>query len=368
MSLPETDLKETTPSSLVYVRQIEDLWNEGRGNFFDEIVGSKGGVWADCKAHIQVYFKTVHLDRNGEPVLRSYRRIDGHRVVVRLSELSVRDIERYGSAVIAHAGTVAVETKDNHSQDPNFQSVNVISPLQFIFNYDHISDIHRVSGRIYCTTERSFVFAEKKFGENPKYTEKSLDEVQFNVGFENLRIFKNDYMQIFKICDEDVANLKNIISARWISQSLIVLNKVAFKYRRHHSDGNKNYKSKEAIKKDLKSRWSITNNQKLDSAFDIVSGAWTFHRKGIFGKPEDGKLTLLEAVNRLAEIDFDAKENGRCRKEYTDGRPDEKSEMIFENRANGSLEFKDWIRSELGIYNKRNWEALYKHISEFIRK
>ena len=368
MNSPEQDRADISQESLTYVKPLKDLWVDHRGNFFDAVVGSKDGVWVDCPNFHEIYLKTLHLDRHGEIIRRSYRRINASRLVIRLDESSVRDIEYYGFSNINHALELSEVTAGKVSIEIETQSIRTISLPIDIFNEDPEQLSRQLFGRRSASKESAFVFSDRKVGEQSEYIKNSFEEVYFKIKFENLKVSKNDGEIISGRSGPKYDAHKEILSKIWVRKSLEVLNKVAYKYNYYNKEDKEKNQVRDSIEKELREELSIKNKQKLNSAIYIVSGSWSSYKKGIFGKPEDGKINLLEAINRLAEIDFDAEENDFPREIYVGGRSDETRNDFFKDRRKDSVTFKHWVKSELGLYKNTGWEALYKHIGEFIKK
>lgn len=365
MNSTEPDKEKKNFEHLAYVKPLLDLWAKHRGNFYDVLRDAKSGVWADCPAHSQVYLKTLYFDRVGRTISRNYRRIDGAKLLVRLEKQSVTDIENLEGSTINSASEVAQSIDDDTLNDSKYQSFKLISLINFIFSDDSSPLSSQSGNRRFSSTRKVFVFVDQGVGEAPLYTEKSLNEINHDVVVESLRVVKNDYQKISGKTDQDENNQKELISKEWLSQSLMVLNDIAFKYKGYDSKDDNKGEIREAIKEEISSRLSVHDDQKLNTAFDMVSDSIRFYRKGLFGKSEEGKIYLLEAVNILAEIDFNEKESGIQRKDCISSKSREKDNEVFKKRNDSPARFKYWVENELKLTGK--YSAAYKHISEFIR-
>lgn len=356
---------------LADVQYLKKLWDEEKGSFFDALAEAKTGVWTYCPPHYRVYMKTLYLDRQDKVITCTYTALDLLSPLINLETSTLKEIEQNGKARIAWSEKVA-EANNNRVNvyafdDDKKASIEVIVPMFGITGQDAESLRIRSLGNRYCSSRHLYVFSEFKAGEQPTGPVRALDELSFDITLEDLWLAGREADALTEGSYFSKKQLKEILDKDWVSASLKYLNEVAFNYKAYTAEDDRDGDLKKIIMKELSSYFRIGNEQKLNSAFEISVGGWSAYRYGIFGDSADGKIKLLGIVNRLAEVDYDAKLNGRSRSYYASNNSSIELDEAFENRGNNSHAFWVWVQKEVEDFKSRKWGALSKHISEFIR-
>lgn len=256
------------------------------------------------------------------------------------------------------SGTVLVNESD--------RSIVEFRPVKNIFskNYDPLSDMQYLG--MFYSKDTCFVFTTRKAGVENDYVEDNFEEIFIDLNLEDLQILKSDADKIDIRNEPEYKAYDDLISSPWMSTSLIALNKVALKYKKE-LEHKPNFGADDSWIRELSEYLSISNEQKLKDAYKIVSCEWSVYRRGVLGDPKNGRIDILSAINRLAEVNHHANNNGNSREEYVVGRSNKKMNYIFKTRNFDNKSFELWIAAELPIGKKSPGSATYKYISEFIR-
>ena len=358
---------------LADVEYLKKLWDDEKGSFFDALVKATTGVWIYCPPQYQVYVKTLYFDRHNKVITRTYTPLDVLSPLIKLEASALKEIEKIGKARISwsekvtEANNKKVIVNVDYDDDDKKTSIEVTVPMPGITGQGVESLRVRSLGNRYCSSEQLYVFSEFKAGEQPGNVLRALDELYFDVTLADLWVAGREAEILTEGSYFSRKQLDDILENEWASPSLKDLNKVAFKYKAYNATADRDGTLKEIITKKLSKYLLIENEQKLNSAFDISVGSWSAYRHGIFGDSTDGKIKLLDIVNRLAEVDYDARLNGRSRSYYTSKGSSLEFDEAFENRGNNSHDFWVWVQKEVEGFTSRKWGAISKHISEFIR-
>lgn len=366
MSSPEKTQAKTALESLVGVKTLKNFWSAHKGKFFDQLIAAKSGVWADCPDTCQVYFKTIYFDRNRNVTGQSYSIVHARRIILRLDRNLVRYIESYGSVSINSAmetaevdsGTVLVNESD--------RSIVEIVPIKNVFSKNSGILSGTLYHRRYDAKDTCYVFANRQAGGQSEYLEDNFEEIFIELNLEDLQILKSDADKIDIRNEPEYKAYDDLISSPWMSDSLAALNKFYFKYKDELKNKPK-FDIEAPLIKELSDWLSISNDQKLGDAYKIVSLEWSVFRRGILGDAKDGRIDILSAINRLAEVNSQAYNDKKGREEYTVGRSNKKMNDIFEARTIDNKSFALWIAAELPIDKKKPGSAIYKYITEFIK-
>ncbi|MBJ7277427.1 hypothetical protein JHC43_13170 [Marinobacter salarius] len=357
---------------LADVEYLKKLWDGDKGSFFDALAEAKTGVWTYCPAHYRVYVKILYLDRQEKVISCIYTPLGALTPLIHVETSTVKEIEQNGHASVSWSDKVA-EVNNNQvniytgNDGDKRVLIELIAPLFGITGQDAESLRNRPLGSRYRSSKQLYVFSAFKAGEQPASSVRTLDELSFDVTLGDLLVASREAEIISKGSYLSKKKLDDILEKDWISSSLKVLNVIAFKYK-GYKEGSDEYGSlKKIIKKELSENLGISNDQKLNSAFEISASEWFAYRNGIFGDAKDGKISLLDIVNRLAEVDYDARVNCRKRSHYASQSVSTELDDAFNNRVRNSGDFGVWVEKEVKIFKSRGWGALSKHISEFIR-
>lgn len=359
---------------LADVEYLKKLWDEEKGSFFDALAEAKTGVWTYCPPHYRVYMKTLYLDRQGKVITCTYCALDVFNPLIKLEASTLTDIEKNGKARVSWSEGVAdasynkVIVNVNYSDgDEKKTSIEITAPMPVITRGNTDSFSVRSFGNRYYSSKQLYVFSEFKVGEQPGGSVKLLDEMSFDVTLADLWVAEREADILSGGSYFSKRQLKDILSSDWVSRSVKDLNRIAFEYKAYNEEGDRKGISKEIIKEELSVYLRIRNKQKLKSAFDIAVGTWSAYRKGIFGDSKDGRINLLDIVNRLVEIDHDASLHNRNRSYYAQKNACPEFDEAFENRRQDAGAFWVWVEKELSVFTTKKWGAISKHISEFIR-
>lgn len=365
MSSPEKTQDKRVQESLVSVKTLKNFWSARRGNFFDQLIAAKSGVWAYCPTTCQIYFKTIYFDRNRNVTGQSYSLVHERRIIFCLDKKLVRDIENYESVSINSATEIAEVDSGTVLVNVCDRSIVEIVPIKNMFSKNAGFLSGTLHHKRYDPKDTCFVFTDRKAGIQSEYIEGQFDEIFIDIKLEDLQILKSDADAFDIRNDPEYKAYIDLISNSWMSSSLIALNKVAFKYR-EELKGKPEFDIDDQWIKDLSEFLSISNQQKLKDAYKIVSFEWSVFRRGILGDPKNGRIDILSAINRLAEVNHHANNNG-SREDYVVGRSNKKMNDIFKARNFDNKSFESWIAAELPIGKRKPGSAIYKYISEFIR-
>ncbi|WP_439531900.1 hypothetical protein [Marinobacter adhaerens] len=374
MSSTADALNRKSQEDLADVEYLKKLWDEEKGSFFDALVKAETGVWTYCPPQHQVYVKTLYLDRHDKVITCTYTPLDVLSPLIKIENSTLKEIERIGKAKISCAENVAEANNnkvivhfDYDDDDDKKTSVEITVPMPGITGRGADSLNIRSLGNRYCSSEQLYVFSVFKAGEQPRSVVRTLDELSFDVTLADLWVADREAEILTEGSYFSKNKLKEILDKDWVSSSLECLNNVAFEYKGYRKENDRDEILKAEIMTKLLNTLRISKGQKLNSAFDISVGRWSAYRDGIFGDSSGGEIKLLEIVNRLAEVDHDAKLNDRSRSHYTLKSSPLEFERAFNNRGNSSVDFWIWVEKEVEIFKSRKWGALSKHISEFIR-
>jgi hypothetical protein len=366
MSSPEKEPAKRIQESLTSVKAIQSHWAVRKDKFFDKLIKAKIGIWAECPTAYNVYVKTIYYDRNKKLIGQVYSLVIARRIILKLDEFSIRDIENYKTVSLNSAEDIAEVYSGNVLVNEHDKSLIKIMPITNLSLEEPatISKILKKERRY--STEKIFVFCRRQSGIQDELIEDDFDEAFIDINLESLKILKSDGDKVDVRNDPEYQEFNKIISSSWMSKSLVGMNKFAFKYKLE-SKSEIESKFDGLSEEDLSDYLSIKNEQKLRDAYKIVTGEWSVFRRGVLGKAQDGRIDVLTAINRLAEINHNAIENGFGREAYVDKRSNKKMDDIFEHRTESNKNFERWIASELPIDKKGYGSAIYKYISEFIR-
>jgi len=382
MKSSENEKKIINQEKLIYLKWLKNQSRMDQQHIFDTLIKLKTRLWAEVPASLETYLKTIYYDHTGQVVDRDYRLIPVTKLVAYVEESFIIDFDGLLHSGLRYSTDVAKVSDGclkTYSED---RSVLVVMPTIKLTNGSHGLDMPRHFRRRNHTRKYIYVFSKSKAGEVNDGLINNIDEMTVDVYLENLMILEKDIPEMIGNILADLKKLEDFVGQDWVSRSLNVLNRVAFNYKgyRNANDETNGYSKKYIIRTELSERLSITNPQKLDNAFYIVSGNWHWYRKGIFGKTADGQITLLEAINRLSEINHIAKTTDVCRdyfksssyianeKYLTEGDDElSKCDRIFKSRNESVGDFQVWIENEMDVFKGKKLGAMCKHISEFLR-
>lgn len=359
---------------LADVEYLKKLWDGDKGSFFDALAEAKTGVWTYCPPRYRVYMKTLYLDRQDKVITCTYTALDVLNPLINLETSTLKEIEENGKADISWSEKVA-EANNNKvninagdgDDDDKKASIEIAVPMPGITGRDAESLRILSLGNRYYSSKQLYVFSAFKAGEQPARSVRTLDEMSFDITLADLWVAEREAEILAGGSYFSEKQLTDILSRDWASASVKNLNRVAFKHKAYDEEGDRNGSLEKTVKEELSEYLLIGNKQKLNSAFDIAVGTWSAYRKGIFGDPKDGQIKLLDIVNRLAEIDYEASLKNRSRSYYAQKNACPKFDDAFKNRREDAGAFWDWVAQEVSVFTTKKWGALSKHISEFIR-
>jgi hypothetical protein len=359
---------------LIYADRLGGGMIGDQKSLLEAITESKRGVWVYLPPSFTAFQKTIYFDRHENVLHRDYSCVDLPQLAVLIEASSIKAIENFGFVNIDRSECVIEVNQSCISTDVETGSVSIMMPM-INFRPDPYGLNRNLPFPKQFHTNK-ILFAFTKFGPGEKNPDKNnrIEELAFRVSVEDLMILERDSNFIGMGRSDDDKKIYTLISNEWMSKCLKTLNIIHSKYLKYDEIADQKMKStiEERIREDLSKSLLISNRQKLDTAFQIVSGKGSWYRRGIFGESTANKITLLEIINRLAEVHYDANE-GKERQQYVSGSNDESSiplkniDELFRLRVKDSANFTNWVENELSVFALNKWAARCKHVSEFIR-
>ncbi|WP_322002845.1 hypothetical protein [Marinobacter alexandrii] len=312
-----------------------------------------GRIWCRVPNALQVYFRVVDFDCQGNELLRRYESKSQSFRFMTLSQEIVNEVLWLGSAEVNESEAIAILSECGKIEEKEVAEVALETMVADLRSSFHSSRLYPAKKRGIQSTVESFVLAKPSLAGDQGVQCKEVVESSFPVRLNDLFVAETDYQAT--LAGAVVDSVSETEKPDWMPSQLHLLNAFAESYIALESKRTREDELTAAVSKleaELARELGESNldSQKMVAAKRIIEGTAIFYPRPPVQPPEGAeKVSLLDIANSLAEH-FWRGEVNKTKNEY-------KHVEVFNDHVNEILE----------NHHVDHIPSLLPHLSRFIR-